>query len=90
MFEAINNDWHVSKTDLRSFLSSFRINTNKAFLYNYIDTDENHIQRQILKVVKGRTLHYLWKSNRKTYKWLLNKNFICWWKSESAYHEIIL
>lgn len=42
------------KNDLTGLLSPFKINSKKARVDKYINTDENQIQIQILKVVIGK------------------------------------
>lgn len=57
------------KTDLRGLLNSFKINSNKVCLDNYINTDENQITKSSLKSIwreKNKKAYYLLKSNRKT------------------------
>lgn len=43
--------------DLRGLMNSFRINSDKVHLDNYINKDEKQVQRQILKVVRGKKRH---------------------------------
>lgn len=57
-------------------MNSFRISSNKTHLDNYINTDENQRQRQILKVVRVKKSTLPLKEQQKNLQIQLhNKNY---------------
>ena len=56
IIQYLKQQWLIllKKNDLTGLLSPFKINSKKARVDKYINTDENQIQIQILKVVIGK------------------------------------